>query len=97
LIGSLSTPETSRKQLARVVALAQFDVDQERLVGPRHETLTRKLSEAQAALASHDDAHPDDALAALEADGPQWNAPSYERRRKDLQGQVAGQRRPARG
>ena len=97
MIGSLSTPETSRKQLARVVALAQFDVDQERLVGPRHETLALKLSAAQAALASHDDAHPDDALAALEADGPQWNAPSYERRRKDLQGQVAGQRRLPRG
>lgn len=97
MIGSLSTPETSRKQLARVVALAQFDVDQERLAGPRRETLMRKLSEAQAALASHDEAHPDDALAALEADGPQWNAPSYERRKKDLQVRVAGQRRPRRG
>jgi len=97
LIGNLSTPETSRKQLARVVALAQFDVDQERSGGARHEMLAGKLSAAQAALASHDDAHPDDALAALEADGPQWNAPSYERRRKDLQGQVADRRRPPRG
>ena len=95
MIGSLSTPETTRKQLARVVALAQFDVDQERGVGPRHETMAGKLRAAQAALASYDDSHPDDALAALEADGPEWNAPEFERRWKVLRAKLAD-RRPSR-
>ncbi len=43
-----------------------------------------RLVDATSVLASYDDLHPAEALAALEIDGEQWNRPLFERRRAHL-------------
>jgi hypothetical protein len=50
---------------------------------------SKRLAEATAALADHDDLYPTEALAALEIDGEQWNRPLFEQRRVHLLAKIA--------
>ncbi len=89
------TPENDRKDLARRVALAQYDLDRaKRSETLQYQSASERLRRLQAALALHDERHPAAALSALLADGPNWNANSYERRRAELQTKIARQPRP---
>ncbi len=80
----------TRKQLSRVVALAKYDHNRDRSSFSRSEFRSKQLADATAALASYDDLHPAEALAALEIDGEQWNRPLFERRRADLRAKIHG-------
>ncbi len=84
--------ESNRKQLARVVALAQYDVDRKRSSHPGSELRSKRLADTTAALAAYDHFHPAEALAALEVDGAQWNQTYYETRRAQLLAKIAARR-----
>ena len=81
---SAPPPETDRKQLARLVALAQWDVDRTSRLDPRRAEREERLAAAQEALRRHDRRHPAEALVALDADGPGSNPPLYRDRRAQL-------------
>jgi len=74
----------NRKHLSRLVALARYDRDRSRSPHVDSAIHSKRFEDATSALASYDDLHPAEALAALEVDGEQWNRPLYERRRADL-------------
>jgi hypothetical protein len=76
--------ELNRKHLSRLVALARYDCDRGRASHVDSELRAKRLADSTSALASYDDLHPAEALAALEIDGEQWNRPLYERRRAHL-------------
>lgn len=86
-------PDTDRKQLARLVALAEWNVDRTSRLDPRREDCERRFAEAQARLSAYDDAHPAEALSALDADGPGSNLPLYHQRRAELVVRVEARRR----
>lgn len=88
-------PGRARKALSRLVALAQHDVDRAgRAEAGRILLLNDRLRRARDRLASHDERYPAAALAALIADGPQWNPDFYARRQAELQRKIDAQPRP---
>jgi hypothetical protein len=83
------TPEKDRKALARVVALARYDLERERLgETTRTAFLASRLQAAEAALADHDRQYPAVALSVLLADGPGYNEPLYLQRREELESRL---------
>jgi len=85
--------DPNRKQLSRVVALAEYDVDHAGKEISLRVFRQRVLERARARLALYDDHHPAEALAALESDGAGWNLRRYEERREGLLANMVAQRR----
>ncbi len=87
--------ESTRKQLSRVVALAQYDLDRKKSSHVGSELRSKRLADTRTALSVYDEFHPVEALAALEVDGEQWNPSYYETRRAHLLAKIGTQRRPS--